>query len=88
MSKIKMRLADSLVLALAGCGVLVLGQVCRYAQWCGLLSLLWKAVFAPILIIAAFFAVRDLRRSSIRWQAALALVIVVLSWVVGSRFFW
>jgi hypothetical protein len=86
MSKIKY--ASSLVLALAGCGFLVLGQVCRYAETCELVELLWKAVLFPLLVIAACFAVRDLRIRALRWQAVLALVVVVLLWVIGSRIFW
>jgi hypothetical protein len=83
-----MKYADSVVLALVASGFLGLGQLCRYADSCGLFELLWRVVFAPLVIIAMCFAVRDLRRPAVRWQAVCTLILVVLLWVIGARVFW
>ena len=80
----KLRYADSLVLALVSCGLLVVGGACGYTGQCELLALLWLAVTGPLTILAAGFAVRDLRRPALRWQAVLALALCCLVFVLTS----
>lgn len=82
------RLADSLVMALVGVGLSLCGSVSWYAGILGSFAVLGLASFAFVLsAMAACFAVRDLRRPSLRWQAVLALALCCLVYALYSTLF-
>ena len=81
----KMRWATSLILALANAGVVVLGLACLRVPRFALVGMIaMMAVAPPLAVVTAGFAVRDMLRPMLRWQALLALAICAL--VIAVRY--
>lgn len=82
------RIADSLVLALVGLGLSLSGTVSWYDGFRGSFAMLGPVSFSFVLsALAVCFVVRDLRRSHLRWQAVLALVLCGLIYAINSSIF-
>ena len=79
--------ADSLILALAECVLFSVGHVCLYTERCELIALLSFGITAPLSVLAVCFAVRDLRRPALRWQAMLAMILAGTVFVLAGRMF-
>ena len=84
-----MKIADSLMLAVAGCLSLLLGRLWQSAWGYDVFPMLMFFVLAPVLaIVAACFAVRDLRNRMLRWQAGIALVASASIFLYGALMRW